>query len=248
MFFVLTKSLPYWRKLSEVNRGLSFFLPANGSRIQFQTENLCWKKYWCCLGSFSTRAGQGSGEGSLAIQCRCPCIELTCKKRSVSINIFWWLSVICSLFSLSSTLSAINLLPILLLQVFPPSSCVSESSRGQTPPCRAVRMAGTPKGQEAAPCLKWAVVTVEKQVCIERVITHSSRPVKQQGQRFAFLQLFPKEKWFISSLLYLCLLSDYWMPTEEFIRDTLAAAKRASWIIEPAAHFFCLCSLPTMKN
>lgn len=44
MFFVLTKSLLFWRQLSEVNRGLSFFLPANGSRIQFQSENLCWKK------------------------------------------------------------------------------------------------------------------------------------------------------------------------------------------------------------
>lgn len=176
MFFVLTKSLLFWRKLSEVNRGLSFFLPVNG-RIHFQSENLCWKNYWCCLGSFSTKAGQRSGEGSLAIQYRCPCIELTYKKRSVPINFFWGLSVICPLFSPSSTPSATNILSILLFQVFPASSYVSESSMGQTPLCRAVRMAGKPRGQ--APSLKWAVITMEKHVCIEREITHSSRWIKQ---------------------------------------------------------------------
>lgn len=44
MFFAITKFLLFWKKFSEVNRGLSFFLPANGSRVQLQSENLCWKK------------------------------------------------------------------------------------------------------------------------------------------------------------------------------------------------------------
>lgn len=177
---MLTKSLLFWRKLSEVNRGLSFFLPANGSRIQFQSEKICWKKYWRCFGSFSTRAGQGSREGSLAIQYRCPCIELTCKKRSVSINLFWGLSMICPLFSPSSTPSATNILSILLFQVFPASSYVSESSTGQTPLSAGQSgWLGNPSDRRQTLWLKWAVITMEKHVCIERVITHSSRQVKQ---------------------------------------------------------------------
>lgn len=38
------------------------------------------------------------------------------------------------------------------------------------------------------------------------------------------------------------------MFAEGFIRDTLAAAKRTTYIIEPAANFFGPCALPTMKN
>lgn len=102
----------FWRELSEVSRGLSFFLSGNGSRIQFQSENLCWRKIPSCFGSISTRAGQESWEGSLAG--RCPCIELTHKKRSVSINLFWGLSVTCPLLSSSSTPSATKTLSLLL--------------------------------------------------------------------------------------------------------------------------------------
>lgn len=213
MCLVLTKSFLFWRKLSEVSRGLSFFLPANGSRIQFQSENLCWKKYWYCLGSFSARAGQESGEGSLAIQYRCPCIELICKKRSVSIYLFWDLSVICSLFSPYSTpstpscykhpfYSAFSSVPSLLLRV--------RKQHGANTPLQ-----GTQGGWEThgtgGKHLGWSEELSQwRNVCIKRAISHSSRPVQQQGQRFGFLQLFPKGKLFISSLWDLCLLSDCW--------------------------------------
>ena len=105
----------FWRKLSEVSRGLSFFLPGNRSRIQFQLENLCWKKIPSCFGSISMRGGQDSWERSLAG--RCPCNEFTCKKRSVSVKLFWGLSVTCLLLSSSSTPFAGKILSLLLLTV-----------------------------------------------------------------------------------------------------------------------------------
>lgn len=218
MCLVLTKSLLFWRKLSEVSRGLSFFLPANGSRIQFQSENLCWKKYWYCLGSFSARAGQESGEGSLAIQYRCPCIELICKKRSVSIYLFWDLSVICSLFSPYSTpstpscykhpfYSAFSSVPSLLLRV--------RKQHG------ALRVAGKPTGQEAN---TWAEVRSyhngETFALKGQSAIHPGQ-FNNRDRGLVFSSCFPKEN-------YLFLLSEIYvfsLTAEGFIRHPCSCQK-----------------------
>lgn len=58
--------------------------------------------------------------------------------------------MICPFFSPSCTPSATNILSILLFQVFPASSYVSESSTGQTPLSAGQSgWAGKPKRQEA---------------------------------------------------------------------------------------------------
>lgn len=79
---------------------------------------------------------------------------------------------------------------------------------GQTALCRAVRMAGNPKGQEATPWLKWAVVTMKKHVFIECKSPLHPGQLDNRDRGLFFPSCFPKKNvLFLLSQIYVLSLT-----------------------------------------
>lgn len=141
--------------------------------------------------------------------------------QNISSEICQWFALFCPLTPLPLLPPATNTLSILLFQVFPASSYVSENSMGQTPLCRALRVAGKPTGQEAN---TWAEVRSyhngETFALKGQSAIHPGQ-FNNRDRGLVFSSCFPKEN-------YLFLLSEIYvfsLTTEGFIRHPCSCQK-----------------------